>query len=290
MRRGNVIQRILTLLEAIKFQHSVFALPFALIAMLLAADGLPPARAVLWIVLACVFARSAAMAFNRWADAALDARNPRTRERALPAGRISPGFMLGFALASAALFIAAAAALNRLCFWLSFPCLAVLLGYSYAKRFTAASHVWLGFALGLAPAGAWIAVRGEIALIPLLFTAAVTLWVAGFDILYALQDIEVDRREGLHSIPARLGVSRSLALSALAHAATWALLFAAGRMAGLGPFYWVGLAAAAALLLWQHAIVRPSDLSRINAAFFNANGLLSLALLGAVAADVFLPR
>ncbi len=281
-----LIRRIGVVLEAIKFPHSLFALPFALMSMLLAAGGWPTPRTILWIVLACVFARSAAMGFNRWADADLDARNPRTRGRALPGGLLSRRFMLVFVVANGALFFVAAAMLNSLCLWLAAPCLAFLLGYSYTKRWTAASHLWLGAALGLAPAGAWIAIRGEVALVPVVISAAVMFWVGGFDILYACQDLDVDRREGLHSIPARLGVRGALWASAAFHAAAWAGFAAAGWLAGLGAWYGAGLAAAAALLAWQHWIVRPSDLSRINAAFFNANGLLSIVMFLTVVAEI----
>ncbi len=280
-----MIRKFGTVLESIKFQHSVFALPFALISMLVAAHGWPRLRTLAWIVLACVFARSAAMAFNRWADADLDARNPRTRARAIPTGLLTRKFMLIFALASGALFVVASGMLNTLCFVLAFPTLAFLLGYSYSKRFTSVSHLWLGAALGIAPIGAWIAVRGQLDWIPIVLGVAVTFWVGGFDILYACQDIDVDRRDRLWSIPARFGIARALVVSAAMHALAWLGFFAVGYWSSLGLFYTIGLGAAAALLLWQHWIVRPDDLSRVNAAFFTANGLISIGLFLAVAAD-----
>ncbi len=280
-----MLRRLALVLESIKFQHSVFALPFALIAMLVAADGWPSLRTLVWIVAACVFARSAAMGFNRWADADLDARNPRTAGRALPAGQLSRSFMIGFVGINAVLFVLAAAMLNTLCLVLSLPTLAVLLGYSYSKRFTAESHFWLGAALGLAPIGAWIAVTGSLHWIPLVLGASVMLWVGGFDILYSCQDVEVDRREGLQSLPARLGIARALDFSAAAHALAWGGFFTVGMWSPLGGFFAVGLAAAAVLLIWQHRIVKPDDLSRVNAAFFNANGLLSLGLFVAAVLD-----
>lgn len=280
-----MLKRLWIVLDAIKFQHSVFALPFALISMLLAADGWPTVRVGVWIVLACVFARSAAMGFNRWADAALDARNPRTRTRAIPSGHLSRGFMLGFTLVNAGLFIGTAGMLNGLCLALSVPTLGVLLGYSYSKRFTASAHLWLGVALGLAPIGAWIAVRGDLHWIPLVLGGAVALWVAGFDVLYALQDLEVDRREGLRSLPARVGVARALWMSAAAHVVAWGGFVAVGWGSRLGVFFGIGLVAAAVLLVWQHWVVKPNDLSRINAAFFTANGLLSIGLFVAAVAD-----
>lgn len=281
-----MLRQIRIVLDAIQFHHSVFALPFALISMLLAGEGWPAPGTILWIVLAAVFARSAAMGFNRWADADLDGRNPRTRPRAIPSGLLTRRFMLGFTLLNATLFILAAGMLNRLCLYLSLPCLGVLLVYSYSKRFTAASHLWLGVALGIAPIGAWIAVRGSIQWIPLLLGAAVTLWVAGFDILYACQDVEVDRREGLHSIPARMGIVGALWLSAALHLLAWLGFALVGWFTPLGVGYAIALGAAAVLLLWQHWIVRPGDLSHVNAAFFTANGLIAICLFAAAAVDL----
>lgn len=283
-----MLRKIAILLEAIKFSHSVFALPFALAGMLLAANGWPGARTFALIVAAAVFARSAAMGFNRWADADIDSRNPRTKTRAIPAGQLSRRAMLAFTVVCALLFIGTTALLNPLCLALALPTLAILLGYSFAKRFTSAVHFWLGLSLGIAPIGAWIAVRGSLAPLPLVLGAAVALWVAGFDILYACQDYEVDVREGLNSVPARLGIARAMTVSSLTHAAAFAAFSAAGWLAGLGVLYWVALLGVGGLLVWQHSIVKPNDLSRLNAAFFQANGLISIGYLGAVAASLWL--
>jgi 4-hydroxybenzoate polyprenyltransferase len=276
------------MLEAIKVEHTLFALPFAFLGMLLAAEGLPPWRVVGWIAVAMVGARSAAMAFNRLADRHLDAANPRTAARALPAGELSPRFVALFVAAASGLLVLAAWRLNPLALALSPLALAILLLYSYTKRFTALCHLVLGLALAGAPLGAWIAVRGDLAATPLVLGAAVLLWVAGFDILYALQDLDFDRRAGLHSIPARLGAVPALWLSGGLHAGVLALLAALPRVypPGLGLAWWLGVAGCAALLAYQHAIVRPGDLSRLDAAFFTANGALSVWLLAAAAFDL----
>jgi 4-hydroxybenzoate polyprenyltransferase len=286
-RPPSVAARLRTVLEMIKFEHTIFALPFALLGMVLAAAGLPSWRTLLWIVVAMVGARSAAMAFNRLVDRHIDARNPRTASRALPAGQLSPAFVAGFVVASVGLFLLAAAQLNPLALKLAPVALAVLLLYSYTKRFTAWCHLVLGLALAGAPLGAWIGVRGDITATPLVLAAAVLLWVAGFDVLYALQDVDFDRASGLHSIPARLGVRGALVVSALLHLGTLLLLATLPRTwPGLGAAYWVGVAGCVALLAWQHWVVRPSDLSRLDAAFFTANGVLSAWLFLATAVDV----
>ncbi|HUX68730.1 MAG TPA: UbiA-like polyprenyltransferase [Terriglobales bacterium] len=267
-------------LEMIKFEHSVFALPFALLGALLAARGWPAWTTLAWIVVAMVGARSAAMTFNRIVDRKLDALNPRTRQRALAAGTLSLGFAWGFCAASAALFELAAWRLNPLCLLLSPLALGWVLFYSYTKRFTWLSHGVLGLGLGIAPAAAWIAVRGTLAPRILLLSGAVTLWVAGFDLLYACQDIAFDRsRSDLHSLPKRLGVAASLRLAQLCHLLmlgllAWLLL--ASQLGGLG---WAGLAVVAALLLYEHSLLRPHDLSRMNAAFFTVNGYIGILLL-----------
>ncbi len=265
--------------DMIKLQHTVFALPFAVISLVTAAgEGWPRPWVWLWVLVAMVAARTAAMTFNRLADHAVDAANPRTAGRALPAGRLSRGFAWGVTVASVALFFLAAAALNRTCLSLSPVVVAVLLGYSYAKRFTAAAHLWLGVALGIAPAGAWLAVTGRLAAPPLVLGAAVALWVAGFDVIYSLQDEAFDRGRGLCSLPARLGAARALLVARLAHAAALAgfLLFAA--LAGGGLLRLAAVAAAAALMVWQHRLVAPDDLSRVDAAFFSANGILAVVM------------
>jgi len=265
--------------ETIKLQHTVFALPFAVIAMVTASEpGWPEPRVWAWVLVAMVAARTAAMTFNRLADAAIDAENPRTRDRALPAGRLSPRFAVGVTVLSALVFVAAAGALNRTCLWLSPVALAWVLGYSLTKRFTAAAHLWLGLGLGIAPVGAWLAVTGRFAAPPLVLAAAVASWVAGFDVIYSLQDEAFDRARGLHSLPAVLGAARALAVARALHAVAVAGFAAFAAMAGGGPFRWAAVAAAAALLVWQHRLVRPDDLSRVDAAFFTANGMLSVAM------------
>ncbi len=279
--------KLRVVLEMIKFEHTLFALPFALVGMVLAAQGWPEARTVGWIVAAMVGARSAAMGWNRLVDRDVDAANPRTRQRALPAGLVTPRFVALFVAASLALLVLAAWRLNPLCLALSPLAILVLLGYSHAKRFTWLAHPLLGLALGGAPLGAWIAVRGDVAAPPLLLAGVVVCWVAGFDVLYALQDEEFDRRAGLFSIPARFGTVASLWISGALHLGALAGLAALPFVypPGLGAIYWVGVGGCAALLAYQHAIVRPSDLSRLDAAFFTANGLLALWLFAAVAAD-----
>jgi 4-hydroxybenzoate polyprenyltransferase len=277
-----------TTLEMIKWEHSIFALPFALTATLLAARGLPALRTIAWILVAMVAARSCAMAFNRWADAELDAANPRTRTRAIPAGLLSREFVLGFTLLMAAVFVVAAAALNRMTLYLSPIVLLVLLGYSYMKRVTRWSHLVLGLALGLAPAAAWIAVRGTLDARILVLTCAVMLWVGGFDVLYACQDYEHDRAAGLHSLPQAIGIpaafwaARIMHLLMIALLAWFALLFHF-RLAG-----WAGIAAVGLLLAYEHAIVSPRDMRRLNAAFFTMNGVIAMVFLAFVAADLWL--
>ena len=277
-----------TTLEMIKWEHSIFALPFALTATLLAARGLPALRTIAWILVAMVAARSCAMAFNRWADAELDAANPRTRTRAIPAGLLSREFVLGFTLLMAAVFVLAAAALSRLTLYLSPLALLVLLGYSYMKRITRWSHLVLGLALGLAPAAAWIAVRGTLDARILVLTCAVTLWVGGFDVLYACQDYEHDCAAGLHSLPQAIGIpaafwaARALHLMMIALLAWFALLFHF-RLAG-----WAGIAAVGMLLAYEHAIVSPRDMRRLNAAFFTMNGVIAMVFLAFVAVDLWL--
>ncbi len=289
------LRSLSTLLEMIKFEHTLFALPFAFLGMLLAAEGWPSWRTVLWIVVAMVGARSAAMGFNRLVDRRIDAANPRTASRALPAGQVSPAAVSLFIAASVALLVLAAWRLNPLALALSPVALGILFLYSYTKRFTWASHLVLGLSLAGAPLGAWIAVRGDVRATPLLLAGAVLLWVAGFDVLYALQDLEFDRRSGLFSIPARFGEVGALWISAGLHALMLALLallpraYAAESGAGLGPGFWVGWAGCLALISYQHWVVRPGDLSRLNAAFFTANGVLAVWLFAATAVDILLP-
>jgi 4-hydroxybenzoate polyprenyltransferase len=277
-----------TTLEMIKWEHSIFALPFALTAALLAAHGLPALRTIAWILMAMVAARSCAMAFNRWADADLDAANPRTRSRAIPAGLLSREFVLGFTLLMAALFVLAAASLNRLTLYLSPFVLLVLLGYSYMKRITRWSHLVLGLALGLAPAAAWIAVRGTLDPRILVLTCAVTLWVGGFDVLYACQDYEHDCAAGLHSLPQAIGVPASFWAARIMHLFMLALLVWFARLFHFRIAGWLGIAAVGMLLAYEHAIVSPRDMRRLNAAFFTMNGVIAMVFLAFVAADLWL--
>jgi 4-hydroxybenzoate polyprenyltransferase len=278
---AGVLRKLRLTLEMIKFEHSVFALPFALTAALLAIReaGLTSQAALGklgWIVVAMVGARSAAMTFNRLADAEMDARNPRTATRHLPAGLLSRRFAWAFLLASVAVFLLAARALNPLCFRLAPVALALVLGYSYTKRFTALTHFVLGLCLGAAPAAAWIAVTGGLDARILWLTAAVTLWTAGFDILYACQDYEFDVREGLRSLPARLGIARALRVARLLHAFVPVCLLALAHSFGLGGLAFAGTGAIALLLVYEHRLVSPHDLSRVNAAFFSVNGWVSV--------------
>src|ERR1700752_3710671 len=259
----------------IKWEHSIFALPFALCGAMLAAGEFPSVHQLLWIVVAMVGARAAAMAFNRWADAAIDAANPRTSARALPAGHLTPGFVAAFVAVSSAIFVLAASRLNRLSLLLSPVALAILLLYSYTKRWTRWSHVVLGFALGMAPAAAWIAVCGSLDPRILLLTAAVTFWVGGFDVLYACQDYEFDRQTGLHSIPRFLGIPRALWIARAFHVIMLLLLVSLVISFGLGKLAIAGVAVVAVLLAYEHSLVSAENLSKLNAAFFTMNGVIS---------------
>ena len=281
-----LLKNLTTTLEMIKWEHSVFALPFALCGAMLAARGVPSLHQLLWIVLAMVAARSAAMSFNRLADATIDAANPRTQARALPAGVLTHGFVRTFVLFSAGVFLLAAWELNRLAFLLSPAALAVLLFYSYTKRFTRWSHVVLGFALGIAPAAAWIAVRGSLDARILLLTAAVTFWVAGFDVLYACQDLEFDRSAGLHSIPRYCGVAKSLWIARLFHALMLGLLLLLVWAFALGAIAITGVGVVLLLIAYEHSLVSKDDLSKLNAAFFTMNGVISVVFFVFVALDL----
>lgn len=287
--RATAASGVGTWLSLVKFSHSVFALPFALASAWLAAGGVPAGRVLGWIVVCAVAARTAAMAFNRLVDRRLDAANPRTAGRELPAGKLHPAAVATLVVASAAVFVAGAFALNPLCGLLSFPVLAVLLGYSLVKRWSWLAHGVLGLSLGLAPLGAWVAVRGDLEgdlVPPLLLAAAVLAWVAGFDLIYACQDAEHDRGAGLHSVPARFGIARALLASSALHVITVALLAAFGLRAELGLAYWVVLGIAAVLLAWQHRIVAPDDFSRVDMAFFTLNGWVGVALFAGLAVDL----
>lgn len=276
---------LVTFFRMIKLSHSVFALPFALAAAFLASEGWPDPGILGKIVLACVFARTAAMAFNRWADARIDARNPRTASREIPAGKLKRSTVGWLTLLFAGLFIATAAWINPLAFALSPVALVVLLGYSLLKRFTSSTHLVLGLALGLSPVGAWIAIRGEFALVPVVLGLAVACWTAGFDVIYACQDVEFDRETGLHSLPEKLGIARALWVSRCLHVIAVGLLLLTGHLAALGVVYLVGVGLVAALLIYEQSLVRADDLSRVNLAFFTLNGLVSLVFMATVLID-----
>ncbi|HEX3435749.1 MAG TPA: UbiA-like polyprenyltransferase [Pseudacidobacterium sp.] len=285
-----LLRSIGTTLEMIKWEHSIFALPFALTGAMLAAHGWPHPLQLLWIVVCMITARSAAMAFNRWADADLDAINPRTAGRAIPAGLLTRGFVGAFAAIMAALFVLSAAQLNKLTLWLSPVALAILLFYSYTKRFTRWSHLFLGLSLGIAPAAAWIAIRGTLDPRILVLTAVVLFWVAGFDVLYACQDAGHDRVNHLHSVPAAIGISGAFWMARTMHAVMLALLLWLVKLFSLGPIALAGIAVVAGLLLYEHLIVSPKDLRRLNAAFFTMNGVISIVFFIFVATDILFRR
>ena len=276
------------MLDMIKFEHTVFALPFAFIGAMLAGKGLPTGWQIGWIVAAMVGGRSAAMAFNRIADVQYDKSNPRTSGRALPLGQVSTTFAVVFTVVMSGLFVVSAWELNPLCFYLSFPTLAILLGYSYTKRFTSLSHLVLGFAVGCAPLAAWLAIRGQFDWPPVLLSVSVMFWVAGFDLIYALQDIEFDRKAKLFSVPSRWGIGPALRISSLFHAITVILLIATAFLSGLGWLAFVGIAIVSGILFWEHRLVTPQDLSRVNVAFFNLNGYVSILLLLTFAGDILI--
>lgn len=290
--------RIGVFLEMIKFSHTIFALPFALLAAALASsrEGGWRLLDLLGVVLCMVFARTAAMGFNRWADRDLDAQNPRTKIRAIPAGLLTPGFVLGTVILCSVGFV-----FSTSIFWfasgnpwpmiLAVPVLLFLFGYSYTKRFTSLAHVWLGTALALAPVAAWIAIRGNVELPPILLGLAVIGWVTGFDIIYACQDLDVDRQLGLRSIPARLGFERAMNVARLSHLLMMAALVGLGWVTPeLNLFYWIGLVLVGGLLIYEHWLVRGRDLLKINVAFLQVNGVISVGLLLVTLADLYLPR
>ncbi len=287
-----ILARTRDFLELIRFSHTLFALPFALLGAALAAfaPGAPRPRLQDWlgILLCMAAARSAAMAFNRLADRSYDALNPRTANRHIPAGRLTARSVLVFTIASAAAFIAATLLFwpNRWPLYLSVPVLLWLLGYSYAKRFTSLAHFWLGLSLSLAPVAAWIALRGDIAWPPVFLAEAVLLWVAGFDIIYACQDVDFDKQAGLRSIPRRIGVGNALRLAAGCHALMIVPLIVLGIIYPLGIVYFIGVAAVGVLLIYEHALVRPDDLSRVNVAFFQVNIVISIGLLVVAVIDL----
>jgi len=282
----NVLRNTRVTLEMIKWEHSIFALPFALTGAMLAANGWPTLRVLGLIVLCMVSARSAAMAFNRLVDARLDAANPRTAMRAIPAGQLSSGFVLVFTVVASCVFLLGAALLNRLTLECAPIALVVVLSYSYMKRVTRWSHLVLGLALGIAPAAAWIAVRGTFAPRAALLTAIVILWVGGFDVLYACQDYDYDRKVGLFSVPAAFGLEGAFWIARVMHLGVVALLFVMLHVFGLGVIALVGMCVVVVLLAYEHMIVSPRDLSRMNAAFFTLNGIISVVFFVSVAVDV----
>ena len=283
-----VLRSLRTTLEMIKWEHSIFVLPFALCGAMLAANGWPTERQLAWIIVAMVAARSAAMAFNRLADASIDAANPRTRARALPTGQLTPQFVGTFVIVSCAVFVTAAWQLNRLSLELSPVALAIILLYSYTKRWTRWSHLALGFAMGIAPTAAWIAVRGSFDPRILLLTAAVTFWGGGFDVLYSCQDYDFDREAGLHSIPRYFGIRHALLIARLFHATMLLLLLSLVLVFGLGKLAFAGVVVVGLLLTYEHSLVSAKDLSKLNAAFFTMNGAISVVFFCFVAGDLLL--
>lgn len=283
-----MLDRIKIILEMIKFEHTIFALPFAFTGALLALGGLPSLRQAFWIVVAMVGARSAAMGFNRWADRDVDGENPRTRTRALPLGLVSPAQVLAFIIVSSALLVLASYMLNPLAFKLSPLALAIVFFYSYTKRFTFLSHAFLGLAISGAPMGAWIAVTGRFEFPALVLGFAVLSWLVGFDILYALQDMEFDRTAGLHSVPQLFGVRTSLLISRLAHLATMICLFTLYTLLPVGMAYLLGVLIALGLIVYEHALLKENDLSKLNLAFFNMNGYISVTIFLFTLLDVLL--
>ena len=281
-------RKLKIIFDMIKFEHTIFALPFAIMSAFIASDGLPPLDKCGWILAAMVGARSCAMAFNRLVDAKIDGTNPRTAMRAIPAGLITTGSVWIFTVVSAALLVFSAYKLNPLAFALSPLALGITMGYSYAKRFTSLSHFWLGLSLSIAPIGAWIAVEGRFAWTPMLLGLSVLLWTAGFDIIYACQDFEFDRRTRLHSIPARFGIRRALWLSAVLHVITVSILVGLSVLPNLGVLYLIGVSVVTLILVYEHAIVGPNDLSRVNLAFFTLNGMVSLILSVLSVADLLI--
>jgi len=283
-----VLSKIKIILEMIKFEHTVFALPFAFTGALLALDGLPSLEQVIWIIAAMVGARSAAMGFNRWADRDIDSENPRTKTRALPLGLVTPAQVLAFIIVSSGLLVLAAYMLNPLSFMLAPVALAIVFFYSYTKRFTFLSHAFLGLAISGAPMGAWIAVTGRFEFPALVLGVAVLFWLVGFDILYALQDLEFDRKAGLHSVPQRFGVRTSLLISRTAHFVTMLCLFWIYVLLPVGLVYLLGVLVAMGLIIYEHSLVKESDLSKLNIAFFNMNGYISVTIFIFTLLDVLL--
>jgi 4-hydroxybenzoate polyprenyltransferase len=288
---SSITEKLKTTLAMIKFEHTLFALPFAFLGAILAANGFPTWWQILWITVAMVGARSAAMTFNRIVDRDIDARNPRTASREIPSGKLSVGFAWAFLYVSIGLFLLASYSLNWLTFALSPVALICVLGYSYAKRFTAFAHLILGLALAISPSAAWIAVQGTLYdEVPILLSVLVLMWTAGFDVLYACQDFEFDRKAGLRSIPAKFGIKNSLKIARLFHAQAFVVLVILYFVTGLGWPALIGVIAVGALMIYQHSLVKANDLSRMNAAFFTTNAFVSVILLITFGGSVFLQR
>lgn len=284
-------QKLGITLAMIKFEHTLLALPFAFLGAILAANGLPTWQQIIWITVAMFGARSAAMTFNRIVDRDIDAKNPRTAAREIPSGKLSIGFAWAFLYVSIGVFILASYSLNWLTFALSPVALLFVLGYSYSKRFTMFAHLLLGAALAISPSAAWIAVRGSlIDEIPILLSLLVLMWTAGFDVMYACQDFEFDKRSGLHSIPARFGIARSLWIARLFHFQAFVVLLLLYLVSGLGYIALIGVAAVGLLLIYQHTLVKANDLSKMNAAFFTTNAFVSVILLVTFGAAVFVQK
>jgi len=287
----NFLEKFLTVLRMIKFEHTLFALPFAFLGAILAANGLPTAWQIFWITVAMVGARSAAMTFNRIVDLKFDVENPRTANRELPSGKLSLKSAWAFLVFSVILFEIASYALNDLTFMLSPVALVSILGYSYTKRFTSLSHLLLGWALAISPTAAWIAVRGKIdSEVPLLLSLLVMMWTAGFDVMYACQDFEFDRKKGLYSIPASFGIKNALRIARLFHLQAFIALLLLYAVTDLGKLALLGVIAVGALLVYQHTLVKPNDLSRMNTAFFTANAFVSIILLITFGGAVFIGK
>lgn len=274
-----VIRKVILILEMIKFEHTIFALPFAFMGAILARHEIPPLNKILWILMAMVGVRSAAMASNRLIDAGLDAQNPRTQMRALPQGLISKRMVKVFIAASSMLLFISAYNLNRLAFYLSPLALVIVLLYPYTKRFTWACHIHLGLCLGMAPVGGWIAISGTLDPLPLLLGLGVIFWVAGFDILYAALDYEFDKKVGIYSLPAQVGMGKALRISSLFHFITFLCLLLTGYWAHLGRAYFYGMGVILLILIVEHTIISPNNLSRVNYSFFTFNGIISVLLL-----------
>jgi len=284
---SHVLQKITTLLNLIKFSHTIFSFPFAVMSAFLAAGGVPGIKQLLLIIAALVTARSAAMSFNRLVDTHYDVNNPRTTYRVTLQKKIGRTNMWMFTILCIAFFILCAWLLNRLAFSMSPLAILIIFGYSYTKRFTHLSHFVLGLALALSPIGAWVGIQGTLAVTPFLLAFSVVLWTAGFDIIYACQDVEHDVKSGLHSIPRRLGIKGALILSGILHLFMVGILLILPRYTGLGIIYSLGVYIVAALLLYEHSLVKPKDLSRVNTAFFTMNGIISVGLMGVTLIDIF---